>query len=133
MTPPYTLVHPNSGEKQVYYDFSKDFPTDTSFIIDPDNLYMVARITNDGLYRVTYKDIPNLSREEYISRQPKRYEEILPSHPKPHEYKITNISPYKLQQRCAPSFRVGRVLLAADAAHLCNPLYAFSDLNAPSK
>ncbi|KAL5046292.1 hypothetical protein BDW71DRAFT_69122 [Aspergillus fruticulosus] len=105
----------------VYYDFSKDFPSDSSFIIHPDNLYMVARITNDGLYRVTYKDIPNLSREEYIARQPRRYEEILPSHPKPHEYKITNISPYKLQQRCAPSFRVGRVLLAADAAHLCNP------------
>ncbi|KAL4752389.1 hypothetical protein BDW72DRAFT_211985 [Aspergillus terricola var. indicus] len=105
----------------VYYDFSKYFPSDSSFIIHPDNLYMVARITNDGLYRVTYKDIPNLSREEYISRQPKRYEEILPSHPKPHEYKITNISPYKLQQRCAPSFRVGHVLLAADAAHLCNP------------
>ncbi|KAL6234021.1 hypothetical protein BDW75DRAFT_241494 [Aspergillus navahoensis] len=105
----------------VYYDFSKDFPSDSSFIIHPDNLYMVARITNNGLYRVTYKDIPNLSREGYIARQPKRCEEILPSHPKPHEYKITNISPYKLQQRCAPSFRVGRVLLAADAAHLCNP------------
>ncbi|KAL4911324.1 hypothetical protein BDW74DRAFT_7563 [Aspergillus multicolor] len=105
----------------VYYDFTKDFPSDSSFIIHPDNLYMVARVTNDGLYRVTYKDIPNLTREEYIARQPKRYEEILPSHPKPHEYKITNISPYKLQQRCAQSFRVGRVILAADAAHLCNP------------
>jgi 2-polyprenyl-6-methoxyphenol hydroxylase-like FAD-dependent oxidoreductase len=27
-----------------------------------------------------------------------------------------------LHQRCADSFRVGRFLLAADAAHLCNPL-----------
>lgn len=44
--------------------------------------------------------------------------------PKPGEYRITNTSPYKLQQRCAPSFRVGRVLPPADAAHLCNPLYA---------
>lgn len=26
-----------------------------------------------------------------------------------------------MHQRCAPSFRVGRVLLVADAAHLCNP------------
>ncbi|KAL2848726.1 hypothetical protein BJX68DRAFT_102458 [Aspergillus pseudodeflectus] len=105
----------------VYYDFTKYFPSDSSFIIHPDNLYMAARITNDGLYRVTYKEIPNLSREEYIARQPKRYEEILPGNPKPGEYRIINISPYKLQQRCAQSFRVGRIVLAADAAHLCNP------------
>ncbi|KAL4934784.1 hypothetical protein BDV06DRAFT_229454 [Aspergillus oleicola] len=105
----------------VYYDFTRYFPSDSSFIIHPDNLYMAARITNDGLYRVTYKEVPNLTREEYIARQPGRYEEILPGNPKPHEYNITNISPYKLQQRCAQSFRVGRVILAADAAHLCNP------------
>ncbi|KAI9375667.1 hypothetical protein BJX61DRAFT_92721 [Aspergillus egyptiacus] len=105
----------------VYYDFTKYYDSDSNFIIHPDNLYMAARITNDGLYRVTYKEIPNLSREEYIARQPRRYEEILPGNPKPGDYRITNISPYKLQQRCAPSFRVGRIVLAADAAHLCNP------------
>ncbi|KAL2820944.1 hypothetical protein BDW59DRAFT_174284 [Aspergillus cavernicola] len=105
----------------VYYDFTKYYDSDSSFIIHPDNLYMAARISNDGLYRVTYKEIPNLSREEYIARQPKRYEEILPGNPKPGDYRITNISPYKLQQRCADSFRVGRIVLAADAAHLCNP------------
>ncbi|KAL4929441.1 FAD-dependent oxidoreductase [Aspergillus undulatus] len=105
----------------VYYPFSKYYPSDSNFIIHPDNLYMAAKITNDGLYRVTYKEVPNLTREQYIARQPKRYEEILPGNPKPDQYTITNISPYKLQQRCAQSFRVGRILLAADAAHLCNP------------
>lgn len=83
---------------------------------------MVARITTDGLYRVTYGEVPGLSHEEYIKRQPMRYEEFLPGHPKPGDYRLVNVSPYKLQQRCAPSFRVGRILLAADAAHLCNPL-----------
>ena len=34
---------------------------------------------------------------------------------------MINWSPYKMHQRCATKFRVGRVLLAADAAHLCNP------------
>lgn len=29
--------------------------------------------------------------------------------------------PYKIHQRCAEKFRVGRSLIAADAAHLCNP------------
>ncbi|KAJ5808059.1 hypothetical protein N7474_009328 [Penicillium riverlandense] len=106
---------------QVYYDFDRYGYWDSNFIIHPKNWYMAARITTDGLYRVSYGDIPGLSREEYLARQPQRYEEILPGNPKPGEYRITNISPYRLQQRCAPSFRVGRILLAADAAHLCNP------------
>jgi len=50
-----------------------------------------------------------------------RYEEILPGHPKPHEYKFVNMNPYKMQQRCAPSFHKGKIILAADAAHVCNP------------
>ncbi|KAJ5934294.1 hypothetical protein N7466_003841 [Penicillium verhagenii] len=102
----------------VYYDFEKFGYWDSNFVVHPDHWYMAARVTNDGLWRVTYGDTPGLSREEYIARQPERYETLLPGNPKPDQYKITNISPYKLQQRCAPSFRVGRILLAADAAHL---------------
>jgi hypothetical protein len=82
---------------------------------------MAAKITNDGLWRVTYGDDAGLSREELIKRQPARYEKILPGNPKPDEYKLLSMSPYKLQQRCAPSFRVGKIVLVADAAHLCNP------------
>lgn len=84
---------------------------------------MAAKITPDGLWRVTYGDTWGLSTEEYLERQPMRYEQLLPGNPKPGEYKLVNASPYKLHQRCASSFRVGRFLLAADAAHLCNPLY----------
>ncbi|KAJ5085933.1 hypothetical protein N7532_010704 [Penicillium argentinense] len=105
----------------VYYDFDRFGYWDANFIVHPQNYYMAAKITTDGMWRVSYADTPGLSKEEYISRQPQRYEEILPGNPKPADYQITNISPYKLQQRCAPSFRVGRILLAADAAHLCNP------------
>lgn len=82
---------------------------------------MVARITKDNLYRITYGETPGLSVEEYRARQPMKFETILPGHPKPEEYRMINWSPYKMHQRCAPKFRVGRVLLAADAAHLCNP------------
>ncbi|KAJ5929083.1 hypothetical protein N7454_006931 [Penicillium verhagenii] len=105
----------------VYYDFEQFGYWDSNFVVHPDHWYMAARVTKDGLWRVTYGDTPGLSREEYIARQPERYETLLPGNPKPDQYKITNISPYKLQQRCAPSFRVGRILLAADSAHLCNP------------
>lgn len=109
---------------QVYYNFDQYNYSDLNFIIHPKDFYLAARINTDGLYRVTYGDIPGLTREEYIARQPMRYQEILPGNPKPGDYKITNISPYRMQQRCAPSFRMGRVVLAADAAHVCNPLYA---------
>jgi|SRR5579862_3020772 2-polyprenyl-6-methoxyphenol hydroxylase-like FAD-dependent oxidoreductase len=50
-----------------------------------------------------------------------KYEVMLPGNPKPGDYKLTNCMPYKIHQRCADKFRVGRFLIAADAAHLCNP------------
>ncbi|OQD75155.1 hypothetical protein PENDEC_c008G06852 [Penicillium decumbens] len=105
----------------VYYDFERYGYWDSNSIVHPKNWYMAARISKDGLYRVSYGDTPGLTKEEYIARQPQRWEEILPGNPKPDQYKIVNLNPYKLQQRCAPSFRVGRIILAADAAHLCNP------------
>ena len=109
----------------MYYDFDKKFNWwDSNFIVHPTNWFMAARITNDGLWRVTYGDDASLGRDEIVKRQPKRYEVILPGSPKPGDYQLVGISPYKLQQRCAKSFRVGKVLLVADAAHLCNPLYA---------
>lgn len=107
---------------QVYYDFHKFGYWDSNFIIDPENWYMAARITTDGLWRVTYGDTWGLSTEEYLERQPKRFEEMLPGKPTPGDYKLVSASPYKLHQRCAESFRVGRFVLVADAAHLCNPL-----------
>jgi len=104
-----------------YYDFSKYGYEDANFIIHPEHWHMAARISNDGLWRISYGELPGLSREELIARQPKKFEQMLPGHPKPDEYKLINISPYKIHQRLAEKMRVGRFLLAADAAHLCNP------------
>jgi len=107
---------------QVYYDMSPFEWEDSNFVVDKKNWYMVSKIQPDGLYRVTYNDTPGLTRQEYIERQPMRFEEFLPGNPKPDQYKLVSIGPYKVHQRCATSFRVGRCILAADAAHLCNPL-----------
>ncbi|KAK0713577.1 FAD binding domain-containing protein [Lasiosphaeria miniovina] len=104
-----------------YYDFDKFGWHDANFIVHPENFYMAARITKDNLFRITYGETPGLTREEYLERQPGKFEAMLPGHPKAGEYTIVNFSPYKMHQRCAPRFRVGRALLAADAAHLCNP------------
>jgi len=45
--------------------------------------------------------------------------------PKQGAYDILYKSTYRVHQRVASSFRVGRVLLAGDAAHLNNPLGGF--------
>jgi len=112
----------NCSLLQVYYDFHKFGYWDSNFIVHPEDWYMAAKITPDGMWRVTYGDKVGLSTKEYLERQPKRFEDILPGNPKQGDYKLVRASPYKLQQRCAPSFRVGRFVLVADAAHLCNPL-----------
>ncbi|THY41610.1 FAD binding domain-containing protein [Aureobasidium pullulans] len=104
-----------------YYDFRKFGYHDANFIIHPEHLYMAAIIDNKGLWRVTYGEEPGLTREQLLERQPKKFETILPGNPKPGDYELVNFSPYRMHQRVAEKFRVGRVMLAADAAHLCNP------------
>ncbi|KAE9366728.1 FAD/NAD(P)-binding domain-containing protein [Stipitochalara longipes BDJ] len=118
---PGETLHSQIIATNVYYDFHKFGYWDSNFIVHPEDWYMAAKITPDGMWRVTYGDKTGLSTKEYLERQPMRYEQLLPGNPKPGDYKLMNASPYKLQQRCAPSFRVGRFILVADAAHLCNP------------
>ena len=45
-----------------------------------------------------------------------KFNEIFPG-PKPVKYDLRMFSPYKLHQRQSNKFRVGKVLLAGDAAH----------------
>ena len=90
-------------------------------IMDPKECHIVARLSKDGLWRVSYPEDTRMTYEEVLANQAAHYERILPGHPKPGDYKLTNISPYKMHQRCVDKFRIGRILLAADAAHLCNP------------
>ena len=106
----------------VYYDISKHGWGQGAFIVDPIYFALLALLQPDGLYRVSYGETPGLTTEEYIARQPEKFRKILPGSPGPEDYKLVTINPYKIHQRCAQSFRVGRFLLAADAAHLCNPL-----------
>ncbi|KAF2809405.1 FAD/NAD(P)-binding domain-containing protein [Mytilinidion resinicola] len=104
-----------------YYDFTKFGYEDANFIIHPEHWYMASRISNDGLWRVSYGELPGLSPEELVARQPMKFKTMLPGNPEPSDYKIASISPYKIHQRLAEKMRVGRFLLAADSAHLCNP------------
>lgn len=109
---------------QVYWPKFKDYNwTASTFMLHPEHFSMIAQMTNDGLLRITYGEECGLTTEQMRERQPWKYKQFVPGAPEPDEYTITNFSPYKIHQRCAEKFRVGRFCLAADAAHLCNPLY----------
>jgi 2-polyprenyl-6-methoxyphenol hydroxylase-like FAD-dependent oxidoreductase len=113
----YLLTSPS----QVFYDgFAKHGWSGGNYMIDPDHWGMIAE-RKTGLWRVTYGDISGLENEEYLKRRDWHFEAMLPGHPKPGEYKIQETNQFKIHNRCVKAMRVGRVLLAADAAHLCNP------------
>ena len=83
---------------------------------------MVARITKDGLWRISYGDPVGLSFDEINSRVAENLRTRLPGNPGPEDYRVTLVAPFSIHQRCAEKMRVGRVLLAGDAAHLNNTM-----------
>lgn len=90
-----------------------------NMVVDPDNWAVVGRLGRENLWRLTYGEDASLDEQSILERLPERFAAILPDPAAP--YRIDNFSPYRVHQRCAPAFRVGRVLLAGDAAHACNP------------
>jgi 2-polyprenyl-6-methoxyphenol hydroxylase-like FAD-dependent oxidoreductase len=90
-----------------------------NMIVDPVNWAVVGRLGRENLWRLTYGEDASLDEATILDRLPERFAAILPDASIP--YRIDNFSPYRVHQRCAPEFRVGRVLLAGDAAHACNP------------
>ncbi|GME22114.1 FAD binding domain containing protein [Neofusicoccum parvum] len=107
----------------VYYDFTKWGYTDIQFFIHPEHWHMVARLAGPPTeyWRVSYGERSGLTHEELLERQPAKFAAMLPGHPQPGDYDLVGFSPYRVHQRLAPSMRVGKIMLAADAAHLCNP------------
>ncbi|GJC84090.1 FAD-dependent monooxygenase terC [Colletotrichum liriopes] len=105
-----------------YYDLEKFGFTHANFIVHPKNFFIAAKLNDEGLFRITYAEPGDMPYEEVEKRLHSRLEEILPGNPKPEAYKLLGWAPHKIHQRCVPSMRVGRILLASDAAHLCNPL-----------
>lgn len=108
--------------QNVWYDGFEKYGWDGgNYMIDPDYWGLIAKRAKGGLWRVTYGDIDGLSDEEYEERRETAFKKLLPGHPEPHEYKITQTDHFRSHNRCVPSLRVGRILLAGDAAHVNNP------------
>ena len=91
----------------------------SNVVIDPDHWAIIPKIDRSGLWRCTYREQPGLSIEEVRQRLPERYELFAPGLG---GVVPEAVSPYRVHDRCAERFRVGRALLAGDAAHVVNPI-----------
>lgn len=107
---------------QVFYDFKKFGWEDASWIVHPEHFAVVCQITREGLWRVSYGEDASLSHEQLQERMPEKLRLLLPGDPTPDQFQVVRFNPYVLHQRCVEHMRVGRIMLAADAAHLCNPM-----------
>ncbi|MBI2994943.1 MAG: FAD-dependent monooxygenase [Gammaproteobacteria bacterium] len=103
----------------VSYPFDQYGFAPANMVADPVNWAVVARLGRENLWRVTYGEDASLPEGEVRRRIPDHYRAIMPSQDE--MYEIVAASPYRVHERCVPTFRDGRVLLAGDAAHVCNP------------
>ena len=101
------------------FDFEAHGFGQSNVVLDPDHWAIIPRIDKSGLWRCTYREEGTLSEEEVRRRLPDRYALFAPGM---RECKPEAVSPYRVHDRCIDSFRIGRVLLAGDAAHVVNPI-----------
>ena len=102
----------------VFYDFEAHGYPRSVLQIDPVHGAIIAKIDNRNLWRVTYSESASLPEETVEDRVGAAYRTLLPGD---EGWTLDRITPYKMHQRSAETYRVGRVLLAGDAAHATNP------------
>lgn len=96
--------------------------TPTGYLIDPQWGAVIARITQQGLWRVTFSEDATLPLDGVRERIDAFMNKVLPGD---QGYDLKLYSAYNMHQRTAPTYRVGRVLLCGDAAHVTNPTSGF--------
>jgi 2-polyprenyl-6-methoxyphenol hydroxylase-like FAD-dependent oxidoreductase len=106
----------------VYYDFNLHGYSRANFVHDPVDWAVVVQLDQSGIWRVCYGEDPTLTEAEVRQRLPERFKRLLPGAPTPDRYRVDHLNPYRVHQRCAAEFRLGRVILAGDAAHATNPM-----------
>jgi 2-polyprenyl-6-methoxyphenol hydroxylase-like FAD-dependent oxidoreductase len=102
----------------IEFDFRAHGFEDANMVIDPTDWAVIARLGRENLWRVTFGEDGGLDEATLAERLPDRLGRIVPGGG---PYRIDAWSPYRVHERCASRFREGRVLLAGDAAHACNP------------
>ncbi|MBO9669097.1 MAG: FAD-dependent monooxygenase [Sphingobium sp.] len=102
----------------VWHDFEAAGYALSTMVIDARHGAVIVKIDTGGLWRCTYMEDGALPEAGMMDRLPAAYEALLTGDK---TYRLERAAPYKMHQRCAERLRVGRVLLAGDAAHVTNP------------
>jgi 2-polyprenyl-6-methoxyphenol hydroxylase-like FAD-dependent oxidoreductase len=102
----------------IYCDMAAYGYQPSNFICDPVYGGVVAQLDQEGLWRLTYHEGAEHPAETFMERLPAKFAGFIP---KDAPYRIKAARPYVIHQRCAERLRLGRVLLAGDAAHATNP------------
>jgi 3-(3-hydroxy-phenyl)propionate hydroxylase len=109
------------------YDYEPHGFRLNTYVADPVDWNAMFKMPGDGppgLWRVLFPVAPGEDESAALSEA--NIERLMQGFlPKAGRYAIEYKSIYKVHQRVASDFRVGRVLLAGDAAHLNNPIGAF--------
>ena len=105
----------------IYFDFEK-YGWNSGYLVDPIYGAVVYKINLDGLWRFTFAEDTTNPLETVSERIPEFINTVLPGDKK---YELALHTAYNMHQRTAATYRVGRVLLAGDAAHITNPTSGF--------
>ncbi|HLH87627.1 MAG TPA: FAD-dependent monooxygenase [Xanthobacteraceae bacterium] len=90
-----------------------------SYVADPAQWHFYLQIP--GMWRMMFPIAPEVSDETATSRAFAR-ETLATVQPNAREDDIVHVTLYRVHQRVAKTFRVGRAFLVGDAAHINNPL-----------
>jgi 2-polyprenyl-6-methoxyphenol hydroxylase-like FAD-dependent oxidoreductase len=95
----------------------------STFYVDSEYGAIIAKIDESGdhgLWRYTYMESDLLPVDSVQDRFP-RYVSAVFGDDVADQTQLDALSPYRMHQRSASTYRAGRVLLAGDAAHATNP------------
>jgi 3-(3-hydroxy-phenyl)propionate hydroxylase len=105
------------------FRFEREIPdlAPISYISDPEEWYVLLQTAS--LWRVLLPTQPAEAADEARMLAPERIEERMKGvWPNPAGYEIRHRTAYRVHERVAETYAVGRVFLAGDAAHINNPL-----------
>jgi 3-(3-hydroxy-phenyl)propionate hydroxylase len=105
----------------IYYDFEK-YGWNSGYLVDPVYGAVVYKINLEGLWRFTFAEQTTQPLETVMDRILQFIRTVLPGD---QNYELALHTAYNMHQRTAATYRVGRVLLAGDAAHITNPTSGF--------
>lgn len=102
----------------VKYDFEKHGFSTANMVVDEEDWAVIARTgPGDEPWRVAFGVRTDVPESDILKQLPEKYERLFPG-ARPLKYELVSANPFWAHQRCAKTFKVGKVLLCGDSAHV---------------